>query len=309
VTLTPNGHVVVLGTAGSGKTTMAIHRAAYVADERGDHGGRTLLVTFNRALVTYLEHLRPPELRHVDVRNYHRFARGYLGSRGRMSRYAICGNDLRDTIIAQAIDNVRARRDGATLLKRPLELFSEEIRWINHHGIETEAEYVDAERIGRSRARLRRADRSVLFEVYEEYRELRASEYGRSYDWDDEPVERDDRQAPGGHRAVSVVDGRRGRPRPREEPGPRGRAADLLGVHCEDTTRRKPARRQLLGPAGYSRRSESVFPDATGRTRRPSRDRRAQGPVPISAKEEPGDGCDIRSKRLLPPRPPSQCCR
>jgi superfamily I DNA/RNA helicase len=185
VTLTPNGHVVVLGTAGSGKTTMAIHRAAYIADERADHGGRTLLVTFNRALVTYLEHLRPPELRQVDVRNYHRFARGYLGSRGRMSRYAICGNDLRDTIIAHAIDNVRARRDGATLLKRPLELFSEEIRWINHHGIQTEAEYVDAERIGRSRARLRRADRSVLFEVYEEYRELRATEYGRSYDWDD----------------------------------------------------------------------------------------------------------------------------
>jgi DNA helicase IV len=95
VTLAPEGHVVVLGTAGSGKTTMAIHRAAFVADERADHGGRTLLVTFNRALVTYLEHLFPPELRDVDVRTYHHFARGYLASCGLMSFNAICDNDLR----------------------------------------------------------------------------------------------------------------------------------------------------------------------------------------------------------------------
>jgi superfamily I DNA/RNA helicase len=185
VTLMPEGHVVVLGTAGSGKTTMAIHRAAFVADERADHGGATLLVTFNRALVTYLEHLRPPELRSVDVRTYHHFARGYLASRGLMSFNAICDNELRDTIITEAIASVRARRNGQTLLERPLQLFSEEIRWINHHGIETEADYVRAERIGRSTARLRRAERSVVYEVYKEYRERRASEYGRDYDWDD----------------------------------------------------------------------------------------------------------------------------
>jgi DNA helicase IV len=148
----------VLGTAGSGKTTTAIHRAAFVADERADHGGATLLVTFNRALVTYLEHLRPPELRNVDVRNYHHFARGYLASCGRMSYNAICDNYLRNTIITQAIADVRATRNGETLLERPLELFSEEIRWINHHGIESETDYVRAERVGRSRARLRRAD-------------------------------------------------------------------------------------------------------------------------------------------------------
>jgi superfamily I DNA/RNA helicase len=186
VTLRPEGHAVVLGTAGSGKTTMAIHRAAFVADERADHGGRTLLVTFNRALVTYLNHLCPPELRNVDVRTYHHFARGYLASRGLMSMNAICENDLRDTIITEAIASVRARRNGQALLDRPLEFFSEEIRWINYHGLDTEAEYVRAERIGRSTARLRRrADRPVMYEVYQEYKELRASRYRRTYDWDD----------------------------------------------------------------------------------------------------------------------------
>ena len=48
VALLPEGHFVVLGTAGSGKTTMAVHRAAHVANPSTDHGGPTLLVTFNR---------------------------------------------------------------------------------------------------------------------------------------------------------------------------------------------------------------------------------------------------------------------
>lgn len=185
VTLTPDGHVVVLGTAGSGKTTMAIHRAAFVADQRTDHGGLTLLVTFNRALVTYLNHLRPPELRNVDVRTYHHFARGYLAFRGLMSFNAICDNDLRDEIITEAIAVVRSRETDHALLQRPLEFFSEEIRWINHHGIETEGDYVRGERIGRSTARLRRIERPLMYAVYQEYRDLRATRWGRKYDWDD----------------------------------------------------------------------------------------------------------------------------
>jgi RecA/RadA recombinase len=51
------GHTVVLGTAGSGKTTLALHRAAYLANPATDHAGRTLLVTFNKCLVAYLQAL------------------------------------------------------------------------------------------------------------------------------------------------------------------------------------------------------------------------------------------------------------
>ena len=54
------GHTTVLGTAGSGKTTLAILRALYLADPATDHFGPTLLVTFNRCLVTYMKHLGPP---------------------------------------------------------------------------------------------------------------------------------------------------------------------------------------------------------------------------------------------------------
>lgn len=186
VTLTPEGHAVVLGTAGSGKTTMAIHRAAFVADERADHGGRTLLVTFNRALVTYLEHLRPPELIGVDVRNYHHFARGYLAAQGRMSYNAICENDLRDHIIALAVENLREDDQNAgVFLERPFQLFSDEIRWINQHGIDNKTDYVASERIGRSQARIRRADRPAMWGIYKEYVRIRSESYQKQYDWDD----------------------------------------------------------------------------------------------------------------------------
>ena len=74
--LPARGHFVVLGTAGSGKTTLAILRAAYLADPSTDHAGRTLLLTFNKALVAYLRHLQPRSAPNITTENYHLFARG-----------------------------------------------------------------------------------------------------------------------------------------------------------------------------------------------------------------------------------------
>ena len=68
--LAPKGHNVVLGTAGSGKTTMAIHRAVHLADPAVPGSGRTLLLTFNRALVTYLRHLSPARMANLTIEHY-----------------------------------------------------------------------------------------------------------------------------------------------------------------------------------------------------------------------------------------------
>ena len=75
--LKPEGHNVVLGTAGSGKTTLAIYRAIYLATL--DDKEKVMLVTFNTTLVKYLEAIVGSEIpRNIEVRNYHKFARGYL---------------------------------------------------------------------------------------------------------------------------------------------------------------------------------------------------------------------------------------
>ena len=58
--LPAQGHTVVLGTAGSKKTKIALLQAQHLASIL--NGGRVLLVTFNRALV---EHMR----RITDIRS------------------------------------------------------------------------------------------------------------------------------------------------------------------------------------------------------------------------------------------------
>ena len=182
--LPAKGHFVVLGTAGSGKTTLAILRAAYLANPKTDHHGKTLLVTFNRALVAYLKHLQERRLAYVVVENYHKFARGYLAFQGKMPSHAICRSNQRDKLLAQAVKQISERYEPHPLFKWPVARFSEEFRWMAQHGITTLEAYEDAERIGRAGVRIDRKLRGAVFEIYEAYRDRRESR-GMKYDWDD----------------------------------------------------------------------------------------------------------------------------
>ena len=182
VALQPRNHNVILGTAGSGKTTMAMLRAVFLADPRTEHSGRTLLVTFNRSLLAYLNHVIPSSVLNLDVRNYHTFARGYLRSRGLMRSKAIAKPGLRMELIDEALANVRSER-AEPVLERGADFFSAELEWMARNGTLTERSYLDAERVGRGEALGPRA-RSAAFAVREEYVSLRAAaDY--DYDWDD----------------------------------------------------------------------------------------------------------------------------
>jgi len=70
------GFVVIRGTAGSGKTTVALHRIAYLAysDESID-SAQTLVVVFSPALRDYVSHVLPAlGVQHVQVRTFHEWA-------------------------------------------------------------------------------------------------------------------------------------------------------------------------------------------------------------------------------------------
>lgn len=182
--LPADGHTVVLGTAGSGKTTLAILRSLYLADPSTDHGGRTLLVTFNRCLVTYMKHLAGTIRRQVVVENYHRFARGYLASRDKMPSRSICAPQERMRFIHCALNDAKASGGRSPILQRPAEFFDEEFQWIQQHGIADARSYVEAERIGRAMARVTRAERADLFALYERYL-ARRQQGEKLYDWSD----------------------------------------------------------------------------------------------------------------------------
>ena len=182
--LPPNGHTVVLGTAGSGKTTLAILRSLFLSNPDTDHGGKTLLVTFNKCLVTYMKHLAG-SLRHdISVENYHLFARGYLSQRGKLPRKSISEPNDRLRFIKAALR--QAEEDGleGEILARPVAFFEEEFEWIQQQGIGRKQDYVEAEHVGGSTARVGRSERPLLFEVYKRY--LKRRELGgKRYDWSD----------------------------------------------------------------------------------------------------------------------------
>ena len=188
--LPAQGHTVVLGTAGSGKTTLAVYRSAFLAHPSTARGGRTLLLTFNNTLVTYLRHLADPSdpallgFADVQVETYHKFARGYLASQGIRGRF-ICNQWCRPPLVAQAVRQVSRRFSGHPLFDRPVVFFEDEIAWISQHGFTSPDAYNDAERLGRARARLPRGEqRSMVYDVLSEYRRRR-TEAGYRCDYDD----------------------------------------------------------------------------------------------------------------------------
>jgi DNA helicase-2/ATP-dependent DNA helicase PcrA len=76
ITRPTSGAVVIRGTAGSGKTTVALHRVAYLAyDDPAIDSWRSLVVVFSRALRDYVSHVLPPlGVRRVRVCTLHDWA-------------------------------------------------------------------------------------------------------------------------------------------------------------------------------------------------------------------------------------------
>lgn len=178
--LPPEGHHVILGTAGSGKTTMAMLRALQLADARTEHYGRTLLVTFNRSLLAYLNHVLQgfPTL---DVRTYHRFAVGYMSTREDMPYGTILTSATRrEQFIADA---ARETAPATAILDRGPGFFAKEIEWIARHGVRDLRDYLLVERVGRGQALGTRGRRAV-WAVRDRYLDLRAAD-GKRYDWHD----------------------------------------------------------------------------------------------------------------------------
>lgn len=181
--LPPTGHSVVLGTAGSGKTTMALLRAIGIANY--PEKPNVLLVTFNRALVQYMKEIGRDSVHNITIESFHKFARGYLNGLGKMPpRNGILDSDYKTNYINDALSQIRAKYPTESTLKRPLSVFVDEITFIQRFGFASLAEYVQAERIGRASANIKRENRKWFYEVLEKYRELRAAK-GYQYDWDD----------------------------------------------------------------------------------------------------------------------------
>ena len=184
VCLGTRGHHVVLGTAGSGKTTMAIARAKYLTEPRLPGQGSVLLITFNKALMRYIRSVAGDLSPHITVENYHLFARGYLRYRRLMSNRSIISSGARTELIAAAVQEVSQRYQPHPFFERSPKFFSDEIKWISGQNIRDQDSYVKVRRVGRAEANLKKLVRPLMWEVRDKYLEKRlASNY--QYDLDD----------------------------------------------------------------------------------------------------------------------------
>lgn len=191
--LSDEDNIVVLGTAGSGKTTIALVRAINMAKNYPDD--IVLILTYNRTLIKYMEFILEDSPKNLLIQNYHKLARGYLNSRGKMETNAILQS--KNKLIAEALDKVKNKYPDENTLERHMDIFIDEIEWIQKMGIMDQETYIKIERTGRRDARILRKNRIYFYEVYQQYVDLR-NKRGYLYDWDSiatavfEEAQRDD---------------------------------------------------------------------------------------------------------------------
>ncbi|MFN7698895.1 MAG: UvrD-helicase domain-containing protein [Deltaproteobacteria bacterium] len=162
------GPVRVLGGAGTGKTVVALHRAAFLVREAFTKpDDRVLFTTFNVNLANDLKSqlaklLEPDELARVEVVNIDAWASGLLRKKGIVLRTAF-EDDQREHF--QSAYNVYGDDEHA------LDFYRAEWREvIQEQGLATEEEYVRAVRKHRG-IPLGRAERRKLWPVFQAYRD------------------------------------------------------------------------------------------------------------------------------------------
>ncbi|MFJ8013488.1 UvrD-helicase domain-containing protein [Streptomyces sp. NPDC096339] len=168
------GPARISGPAGTGKTVVALHRAAYLARRTT---GRILYVTFAnnlpRVQSTFLGTMAPAVADRVDFRSLHSWAQEFLQERGIPVRLH---REKAETAFSLAWKHVGRESRLAALDPAPA-YWHEEIDYvIKGRGLTRFEEYATLPRL-RRRTSLGRTHRRAMWELYEEY-EARRGERG-----------------------------------------------------------------------------------------------------------------------------------
>lgn len=160
----PNGHMLIKGVAGSGKTTVAVHRASFLREHYcPENDDNLLIVTYNKTLLKYLQYQydeieeSPSNLfqsdRRIEIVNIDKlmFKYFYLYQRRHGIKLKIASGGNINAAIQRAISRVQKDfSDVSFLMSNPLGFLKDEIEWIKACDIPDLETYQEIDRIGRS---------------------------------------------------------------------------------------------------------------------------------------------------------------
>lgn len=177
VEMRANGPVRVLGSAGTGKTVVAMHRAVWLARNTGTSGQKILFTTFTKNLAADIAaNLKKlcsrEEWERIEIVNLDAWTKRFLEKQN-FPLKLIYEDNSRENLWTKAL-GVTANGSNYT----PEFIRQEWDNVIQAQGIEKCEAYLNASRVGRTR-RLSRKERKDLWPVFEEYRAL-LNEHGLS---------------------------------------------------------------------------------------------------------------------------------
>jgi superfamily I DNA/RNA helicase len=180
------GPVLIKGSAGSGKTTLAVARAQHLANSVPDLFGPNSVgvFTYTNPLVNFVATLigTGPQNRAILVKTFHSFAYRFIRLYRRGKVATVLDNE-RLSIISSVLSSMRLG-GKQRIFEKPVDFFSEEIRWLKGRRILDLDTYVKTPRTGRGHAdKVTMSSKQDIWQVFEHYRK-RLADSG-SLDFDD----------------------------------------------------------------------------------------------------------------------------
>lgn len=181
VRVSASGPILIKGVAGSGKTTIGLYRAHYLAgvieQQRRIFGESTsiLLLTYTNTLAKALKQLYVElygELPHGIVIDT--FSHWMMQQLRRYRTFTITSREQRNAFIQQVQQEVALEfPDDTAVSPRPLGFFISEIdEIIRARSLETLQDYQQVNRIGRDTGLDRERHRPIVWRIYERYQQL-----------------------------------------------------------------------------------------------------------------------------------------
>lgn len=165
----PNGHVLIKGVAGSGKTTVAVHRIPFLLNHYCfGQDDNILMVTYNKTLVNYIQHLygkveeesqesfqdvfgkneKKIDIYTIDSILYKYFSKHKKGNKN--IGKVLLDSGIKYEIISACISELNKKYSNVNVLDhRNASFLTDEIDWIKSCNYMEVEEYQNADRLGR----------------------------------------------------------------------------------------------------------------------------------------------------------------